>query len=68
MSQWNHSLCDRCWERREPTRVPVRVTEPDIEYCCGCGVQHESGIYVRAEPAAFVCHGQHRDVEENPHG
>ncbi len=55
MSRWNHSLCDECWDKREPTRKPLRVLDSQ---CCQCGTQHKSGIFVRADPDAMPCKGE----------
>ena len=53
MSKWNHSVCDQCFEKRQPGREPVRV----VSICCDCGVQHRSGIYVRGDPKQSKCQG-----------
>ncbi len=52
MSEWTHSICERCWpawsvlhhqgELHEPHRV-----QADDDVCCYCGGTHRSGIYVR---------------------
>lgn len=60
MSKWNHSICDRCWEKKEPNREPVRVVDAERELCCYCGFSHKSGIYVRADPNTLRCKGVHK--------
>jgi hypothetical protein len=48
---WTHAICDGCWKRRQPGRVPVRVREPgNRARCCYCGKATASGIFVRDEP------------------
>jgi hypothetical protein len=55
----NHSICDDCWLKRNSyigpdgamVRVPVRITEPELEICCYCGIRNRDGIYVRAGSA-----------------
>lgn len=51
MSAWNHPCCDACWKGREPRRVPVRLSAPNVERCSFCGEPTMSGIYVREDPA-----------------
>ena len=46
------AICDECWNKHEPNRQAVRVTEPVLEQCCGCGNKTMSGIYVRQWPPA----------------
>jgi hypothetical protein len=50
MSDWNQPICWRCWGRRNPGRVPVRVHPPVQEKCAYCGTPTISGIYVRDDP------------------
>ena len=47
---WTHSICESCWNKREPGRKPRRMRDADLEPCCFCGVDHTSGIYVRENP------------------
>lgn len=35
---------------RNPTRVPVRIRDAELEHCCYCNQQTTSGIYVRVDP------------------
>lgn len=53
MSAWTHDICDECWAAREPGREPFRLSTEyrDVERCCFCGKQTESGIAVREDPA-----------------
>ncbi len=56
---WNHSLCDACWEVLNPCREPHRIIDPKSELCCRCRVVHKSGIFVRLDPEALPCKGEH---------
>jgi hypothetical protein len=57
MSRWTHSICEGCWEKRDPNREPVRVKDREVEIYCFCGLTHASGIYVREDPAKTLCRG-----------
>jgi hypothetical protein len=46
---WSHPMCDDCWSSRNDA-TPYRMTEPDEEKCCYCGVMTSSGIYFREHP------------------
>lgn len=62
-SPWTHSICDECWQKREPNRVPVRAVPIMVAgRCCYCGKEHRSGIYVREHPADMECNGLHGDT------
>lgn len=61
---WTHAQCERCWILGNTTelddgaieiRRPTRLTEPELEICCFCGVVTIMGIYVRAEPDQAFC-------------
>lgn len=57
---WTHNICDDCWierckERNEIGRVPVRVKNREGLTCCYCTNKHTSGIFVRDNPVAMVC-------------
>jgi hypothetical protein len=59
MSRWNHSMCEDCWNARNPDRrVPVRARYPQEELCCYCGRKHSSGIYYRDDPKNVACKGE----------
>jgi hypothetical protein len=60
MSKWNHSICDECWRKREPTRIPHRGLPELTETvcCCFCGNPTRSGILVRESPDAVLCKGE----------
>lgn len=61
-ASWLHSICEACWNSKNPGRTPYRVRE---EYrdekpltCCFCGKSSEnSGIYVRQNPITTPCLG-----------
>jgi hypothetical protein len=59
LSKWTHSLCDTCYQKLEPGRVPTRMKQADVEACCKCGVMHSSGIYYRCAPEDLLCQGRH---------
>ncbi len=45
--RWTHPVCDMCWRRFEPGRVPSRVVGDRARRCCVCGAWTWAGIYVR---------------------
>lgn len=61
MSAWTHPICDPCWEEIHPGRTPIRLTEPEGEFCCFCGEYTQSAIYVRHDPARTLHCGGHGD-------
>ena len=44
---WTHPICDKCWEERNPDRMPYRFKEPKKYKCCYCGKETDSGIFIR---------------------
>jgi hypothetical protein len=65
MATMTHSICDDCWVQDKPDRKAFRVPVPrDIETCCFCGVEHQSGIYIRAEPKQCLYNKFHEDEKE----
>ena len=42
------AICDDCWREQEGEREPVRLREPQAEFCHFCGLRTHSGIYTRA--------------------
>ena len=61
MSRWRHSICLECWIVLAPGCIPVVEFPQDQEWCCRCGRRHDSGIYVRGDPAEFACGGEHEE-------
>lgn len=57
--RWNHSICQKCWDEKNPDRLAVKTTGGDLEKCCFCGALHDSCIYVRQDPATLACSGVH---------
>jgi hypothetical protein len=57
MSQWNHLLCEKCWNEEHPDRRAMIVTSSGPDACCRCGEKTGSGIYVRAKPDTMRCKG-----------
>jgi hypothetical protein len=53
--RWTHSICDQCWAEKNPGRMPYRVSGAQLEVCCYCGREHESGILVREDPERVAC-------------
>ena len=64
MSRWTHSICDSCWNIKEPIREPVHIMHGEIEICCFCGKETRSGIYVRYNPEELSCKGNHKKEVE----
>ena len=48
---WTQPMCEDCYANREPERVPVRLTQPEVEICCMCGAETREGIYYRVDPS-----------------
>ncbi len=66
MSDWTHSICERCWRRwfyGQPAPDTLRADYRQLLNCCFCDQKHESGIYVRHDPKdpALTCGGEHED-------
>ena len=47
---WNQPICEACWSRRCPGRIPVRIADASVETCAYCGLETDSGIFVREHP------------------
>lgn len=47
---WTQPVCEQCWFLVNITKEPVRMKEADPERCCKCGVETNSGIYIRVDP------------------
>lgn len=62
-SKWTHSICQKCWNEKNPDREPVHLKEEfaSQEACCFCGESTSAGIYVRFDPLQLRCKGIHRD-------
>ncbi len=46
---WTQPMCAQCFTERHPYE-PVRLTDPEPETCCVCGVRTTEGIYVCVDP------------------
>lgn len=60
MSNWTHSICKTCWEKKtaaegNPDRIPVTVRNDSDKPCCFCAEPTMAGIYVRHDPAQLKC-------------
>ena len=56
---WTHPMCEECWDERNSDRSPYAVLDADLEMCCWCGRETQSGIYVREDPERLRCLGAH---------
>ncbi len=65
MSRFTHPICDACWTRATNGRTPLRLTEPEEEQCCFCGVATVSGIYVRKDPKELPACTGHDDPDDS---
>jgi len=66
VSPWTHSICEKCWRRREhgrPIPATMKSEYAPLENCCFCDQKHQSGIYVRLDPKSdqLKCEGEHED-------
>lgn len=53
---WTHLACENCWHiLNGENRQPVRAVDPRGSYCCFCGAETTSGIYVRHHPKGLKC-------------
>jgi hypothetical protein len=59
MSTWTHSICSGCWNKKNPSREPVRMKGAPIEKCCYCGQPTSMGIFIRESPETVPCKGSH---------
>lgn len=62
MSEWNHPICQECWDRAFPARTPSQIALAlrELETCCNCGQSAREGIYVRLDPVEVPNHSKHR--------
>ena len=67
MSKFTHSICDECWQKRNPDLEPYRLVGEyrHQDRCCYCSRVHGSGIYVRDHPADMPCNGVHEGGEQH---
>jgi hypothetical protein len=54
-SDWNHNICNECWNKLHPGVQPhrVKLRKGIALLCCWCGFPTQSGIYVREDPAVM---------------
>jgi len=64
MSKWTHLVCDGCWNKKYPGRMPARITTPRIVVCCLCMKLLKGGIVLHADPADFLCGGSHEGEDD----
>jgi hypothetical protein len=50
---WTQPICFPCFKQRHPDREPVRIVESErrAETCVDCGLDTDSGIWVRVDPS-----------------
>lgn len=65
-NRWTHSVCWKCWNLQNPDR-PAHTVSSTVERCCFCGQIHNSGIYVRKDPATIACKAIHAGDQEINH-
>ena len=58
---WTQPICDDCYQRRYPDRMPSVLLNPSPETCCDCGADTLHGIYVRVDPATVAHPTRERD-------
>jgi hypothetical protein len=74
MAEWNHLICDDCWEKRDPGREPHRIIGAKTDSCCFCGNPTLSSIWVRHDPkdpklACKGTEGAHKEeIKESTEG
>jgi hypothetical protein len=57
LPKWRHVMCDVCWYKDNPNRIPMCVPDFDPEACCYCGAMTRSGIYAMLDPSTVPCGG-----------
>lgn len=55
---WTQPICERCWILRDESytsddalKMPIRLKDPELEFCSYCGLITFVGIYIRDDPA-----------------
>lgn len=51
---WTHSICNHCWNEKNPDSEPIRVVTKFEEDCCFCGSK-TNGIFIRHDPTELLC-------------
>lgn len=67
-SKWTHAICPKCYQEKEPGRVPsvIRPEFAEDENCCFCGVATRDGIYYRADPVDCLFQGLAGTLHDEP--
>lgn len=57
MHKFTHTICEGCWDKKNPGRQALRVSAnyTEAEPCCFCGKQTNAGIFVREDPQNTIC-------------
>jgi hypothetical protein len=57
---FNHSICDDCWQKQKSDKPPIRTSQRPESVCCFCGAHHQSGIFTwRMNLQGLICEGNH---------
>lgn len=59
MSRWTHSICMKCWRKRNPDKEPYQIPNAIVDDCCFCGCETKEGIFIRHSPSQLRCQGEH---------
>jgi hypothetical protein len=59
MSRWTHAICPACWLLlyHGVTDLAALLVSPNTQTCCFCGLETDTRIFVRADPAKPQCGG-----------
>ena len=60
---WTHKMCSVCWYAHNDGD-PVRLKYDQVGKCCFCGIDTQSGIYVRHDPRELTCEKNHEEEKE----
>lgn len=58
-SPWTHTICEDCWNEKNPERTATKMEAGASEKCCYCSEYTRSGIYIRDDPNTLRCRGEH---------
>ena len=61
-----HDICDDCWLKNNPKRVPLRINEIMARKCCYCGNPSISSITVmHDDKTKFMCNNDHKKYSDS---
>jgi hypothetical protein len=58
MSKWTHAICEKCWDKNNSERKPIKIKDGGEETCCFCGGLNTDGIFIRADGDKLLCEGK----------